>query len=167
LLLDIITTSPLVGVGPANYYFYTPLFPIMGWYVNFNSHNQYFDLVLQAGFLGLIAFLWFTASVARAAAHLRKQARDGFTKAFSTAVLAGMAGSLAAGFLADWILPFIYNLGIGGFRSSLLFWVFLGAAVAMKRIVDRQRSAEAAAVTPVPLFTVAERAPAAAAHGGR
>ena len=32
----------------------------------------------------------------------------------------------AAGMLGDWIVPFYYNAGVLGFRSSLLFWVFLG-----------------------------------------
>ena len=46
----------------------------------------------------------------------------------------GVASSLVAGLLADWIVPFVYNIGIVGFRSSLLFWFFVGGLVAMKRL---------------------------------
>jgi O-antigen ligase len=49
IVLEIIKASPLLGVGPANYYYYTPLYPILGFYVQFNSHNQYVDIVAQTG----------------------------------------------------------------------------------------------------------------------
>jgi hypothetical protein len=48
--------------------------------------------------------------------------------------VAGLAGSLVSGLLADWIIPFTYNIGVRGFRSSLLFWVFLGGLLALKRM---------------------------------
>ncbi|NMC78657.1 MAG: hypothetical protein GYA59_04775 [Chloroflexi bacterium] len=33
--------------------------------------------------------------------------------------------------LADWMLPFVYNIGFPGFQASLLVWLFLGGLVAM------------------------------------
>jgi O-antigen ligase len=134
--------SPLLGLGPANYYYYTSLFPIMGWYVRFNSHNQYLDLVLQTGIVGLGAFLWFAVEMFRLTLRLRREASDVFVKAYCAGVLGGIAGTLASGMLADWILPFIYNIGIGGFRSSLLFWVFLGGTLALKRIESSRTAAD-------------------------
>ena len=53
LLGGIIKINPLFGLGPANYYWYTPSSPILGYSVNFNSHNNYIDLVAQIGLLGL------------------------------------------------------------------------------------------------------------------
>jgi len=52
----------LLGVGPANYYHYTLINPIIGWYVKFNSHNNYLDLLAQTGILGLACFLWLPGS---------------------------------------------------------------------------------------------------------
>ena len=52
ILIEIIKVSPLFGLGPANYYWFTLLFPILGWYVRFNSHNQYVDIMAQSGILG-------------------------------------------------------------------------------------------------------------------
>ena len=61
ILLEIAKVNPVLGLGPANYYFYTPLFPILGYAISFNSHNNYIDLVAQTGVLGLACFLWFSA----------------------------------------------------------------------------------------------------------
>jgi hypothetical protein len=60
IVLEISKASPLLGLGFSNYYFYTPLFPIRGWYVSFNSHSQYVDLIAQVGFLGLFCFFGFS-----------------------------------------------------------------------------------------------------------
>jgi O-antigen ligase len=45
IMFKIIKISPIIGLGPANYYWYTPLFPILGYAVQFNSHNNYLDLL--------------------------------------------------------------------------------------------------------------------------
>jgi hypothetical protein len=138
---EIARVSPILGLGPANYYHYTPLFPILGWYVQFNSHNQYVDLIAQVGFFGLIAFFWFAAAVALLAWRLRTQAPDGFARAYIYGALAGLAGTLAAGMLADWVLPFVYNIGLRGFRSSVLVWFFLGGVVAIEQMIKSGRGA--------------------------
>ncbi len=65
LIGQIIKVSPVLGLGPANYYWYTPLFPIRGYAVQFNSHNQFVDLVAQIGLLGLSAFLWLLFEIGR------------------------------------------------------------------------------------------------------
>jgi hypothetical protein len=41
-----------------------------------------------------------------------------------------------AGMLGDWILPFFYNLGLYGFRSSMLGWLFLGGLVSLGQMVN-------------------------------
>jgi hypothetical protein len=125
--------SPIVGTGPANYYHYTANFPILGWYVQFFSHNNYQDLLLQTGVLGLLAFCWFAFEAARLILRLRTQVPSGFPMAYVIGALGGLAGSLAAGMLGDWIIPFYYNGGILGFRSSLLFWISLGGLLTLKR----------------------------------
>jgi hypothetical protein len=134
VMWQVIERSPWLGLGPANYYYYTVLFPILGWYVKFSSHNYYVDLIAQTGVVGLLAFAWFVVAVTRSALTLRRQVTGGFEHAYVVGVLGGIAGSLAAGMLADWIVPFAYNIGLSGFRSSLLLWVFLGGLVALRRL---------------------------------
>ena len=132
---EIIKVNPVLGLGPGNYYNYTLLFPILGWYVEFNSHNNYVDIVAQTGILGLICFIWFMVVTWRLGWRLRNEVpKDGFTQAFIYGTLGGLAGSIAAGMLGDWVLPFVYNIGIYGMRSSIYAWFFLGGLVAIDQM---------------------------------
>jgi hypothetical protein len=135
ILAEIIQRSPIFGLGPSNYYWYTSLYSIRGYYVQFNSHSQYVDLVAQLGIVGLVCFLWFAWGVGRLGWRLRIQAPEGFTQAYVYGALGGLAGTLVAGALGDWILPFVYNVGLGGTRASLLSWLFLGALVAIEGLL--------------------------------
>jgi hypothetical protein len=45
---------------------------------------------------------------------------------------------MVAGGLADWVLPFVYNIGLNGFRASILAWMFLGGLVSIEQIIRRQ-----------------------------
>ena len=136
---QIIKISPLMGLGFANYYWYTPLFPIRGYAVSFNSHNNYVDIVAQTGVLGLIFFLWFLWEVGRLGWQLREHVPSGFAQAYVYGALGILAGMAAAGMLGDWVLPFFYNLGLNGFRSSMLGWLFLGGLVSLELMVITQK----------------------------
>ncbi len=133
ILLQIVAKDPVLGLGPANYYHVTPLFPIRGYAVNFSSHNTYVDLVAQTGVIGLLCFAWLVWTIARAGWRLRARPSTGFTRAYAIGALGGLAGTLAAGALGDWVFPFVYNVTIAGLRASLPAWLFLGALVALGR----------------------------------
>jgi hypothetical protein len=135
VLWQVVERNPWLGLGPANYYHYTLQFPILGWYVRFNSHNQYLDLIAQVGVFGLLAFFWVVGETGRVAWRLHERPSSRFARAYAIGVLGGLTGSLVASALADWVVPFVYNIGIPGFRSSLLFWFFLGGTVALRRMM--------------------------------
>lgn len=137
ILAKILKANPVLGLGPANYYYYTPLYPILGWSVRFNSHNQYVDLIAQTGLLGLACFLWFAWEVGRLGWRLRTQMPEGFAQAYVYGAIGGLAGTLMAGMLADWVLPFVYNIGLTGFRASVLGWLFLGGLVSLEQFVQQ------------------------------
>jgi hypothetical protein len=139
IMAQIIKISPLSGLGFANYYWYTPLFPIRGYAVSFNSHNNYLDIVAQTGLLGLVCFLWLLWEVGRLGWRLRKHAPAGFAQAYVYGALGGLAGMVVAGMLGDWVLPFFYNVGLNGFRSSMLGWLFLGGLMSLEQMVIRQK----------------------------
>jgi hypothetical protein len=137
IVLELTRANPLLGLGMTNYYHYTPLIPIMGWYVEFNSHNQYIDLIAQTGLLGLICFFWFVAEIGRLGWQLRNRVTKGFAQAYVYGALGGLVGTLVAGGLGDWIIPFVYNVGLVGLRASLLGWLFLGGLVAIEQIYKK------------------------------
>jgi hypothetical protein len=144
VLWPLIEKSPLVGLGPSHYYYYTENLPILGWYVKFCSHNQYVDLVAQYGFLGLAAFCWLVLEITSTTLWLRPRVRTYFANSYLIGAVAGIGGTIVSGMLADWIIPFYYNIGIGGFRSSLLFWFFLGGVLTLRRMTldELEREAE-------------------------
>jgi hypothetical protein len=140
-LWQLIQHNPVLGFGPANYYFYTPLFSILGYYnLRFNSHNNYVDLVAQTGFLGLIAFFWFAISVGKYILSVRLRVPNGFARAYVISAFAAWVGTLVSGALGDWFLPFVYNIGFFGFRSSMLAWLFLGGVITLDRLSAKQSS---------------------------
>jgi hypothetical protein len=134
IILEMIKINPVLGFGPANYRWYTPLFPIRGWFVQFNSHSQYIDLIAQTGLLGLICFLWFFGMVGWVGWQLRERVPPGFAQAYVYGALGGLVGTLIAAALGDWVLPFFYNVTLSGFRASVLGWLFLGGLVALGQI---------------------------------
>ena len=93
VLGEIVRVNPILGLGPSNYYNYTPLFPILGYAVRFNSHNQYIDLIAQTGFLGLFMYLWLAFEVGRLSWRMIGRAAPGFEKAYVVGVLGGLAGT--------------------------------------------------------------------------
>jgi hypothetical protein len=139
IMAQIIKINPLLGLGFANYYWYTPLFPIRGYAVSFNSHNNYVDIVAQTGFVGLICLLLFFWLAGWLGWRLREQAPAGFAQAYAYGTLGGLAGMIVAGMMGDWVLPFFYNIGLTGFRSSMLGWLFLGGLVSLEQMVITQK----------------------------
>jgi hypothetical protein len=134
ILFQIIKVSPVWGLGFGNYYWYTPLFPIRGYAVSFNSHNNYVDIAAQTGIIGLACFLWLMWEACRLGWRLYKTVPDGFAQAFVVGALAGLAGTVVVAMLGDWVLPFVYNIGLNGFRGSMLAWLFLGGLVSLEQM---------------------------------
>jgi O-antigen ligase len=134
IVFEIVKVNPFLGLGPSNYYFYTPLFPILGYSVQFNSHNNYVDIIAQTGILGLLCFLWLAWEIGLLGWKLRERVPQGsFSSAYVYGALGGLAGSLAAAMLGDWLIPFVYNIGLAGFRASVLAWLFLGGLVVIEK----------------------------------
>jgi O-antigen ligase len=133
-MAEIIKVNPIFGLGMANYYWYTPLFPILGYRVSFNSHNNYIDIIAQTGLVGLICFLWFFGELWLFGWHIRNRVPEGFPRAYVMGSLAGIVGTLSLAALGDWVIPFVYNVGLEGFRASMFGFLFLGGLVAIANI---------------------------------
>lgn len=141
--------SWLLGLGPVNYMYY---FPMLGnssatlqhiferspfWAptstsIHVPSHNMYVDLLAQTGILGLSIFVAFELVALRFAWRLAHQLRPGFLRAYVYGVLCGCAALFIGSFsFADWLIPFVYNITIAGFRHSVYTWLLLGTLVAI------------------------------------
>jgi len=135
LNLQLVSRHPLFGVGPAGYAVY---------YVNYHpdearsTHNNYFDVLAQTGFVGLVIFLWLMGTMLHLGNRARRllRGRGNFEEAFANAALSGGFGALLAMMLGDWVLPFAYNQTITGFDNASYSWIFLGGVVALYHLLD-------------------------------
>ena len=144
-VIDVTMRNPITGLGPAAYRRYAAMEPLQYgrafWVVpRINSHNNYVDLFSQVGLVGLAFFLWFAVEVARLGYRLHSRYTTGFKAAYVNGVLAAGAGALVLMVFADWILPFVYNIGFPGFQASVLVWMFLGGLVALEGMEEKERS---------------------------
>ena len=144
-VLRMTVRDPILGLGPANYMYYwrDPTFASYSlertdwrawiqWGYTPPSHNMYVDIFAQTGLVGLAFFLWAIVALLRLAEQARQRLPGGFLGAYAHGVLAGLAAMLAASFaFADWLLPFVYNISIKGFRHSLYTWLLVGSIPAL------------------------------------
>lgn len=141
-VLSVALRNPITGLGPASYRPYAGVEPLkymdaLWLHPLINSHNNWVDLFAHTGLLGLGIFVWFAVTLGLYGWQLSRRYRDGFLGGYVATVLAAWVASLVLMLFADWILPFVYNVGFSGFQASLLVWLFLGGLVAVGEI-DKQ-----------------------------
>jgi hypothetical protein len=96
-----------------------------------SSHSNYLDILAQTGLLGSICFIWFLGALYVVARRARRRWRDGFEAGYANGALGGLVGMTVAMALGDWVIPFVYNLTMTGFRVSLHSWLILGGLAAL------------------------------------
>ena len=138
-VIEVTMRNPITGLGPAAYRPYADMKPLgyqRAYWVTpqINSHNNYVDLFAHGGILGLLLFFWFAWEIARLGLALRKRYAGDFAAGYVNGMLAAGAGALVIMLLADWILPFVYNIGFPGFQASVLVWLFMGGLVALENM---------------------------------
>jgi len=144
-VVEVTMRNPITGLGPASYRLYANVEPLqyhgaLWWNPQINSHNNYVDLFAHTGLLGLGFFLWFAAKLWILGWRLADRYQTGFIGGYVGGVAAAWVGSLVVMLLADWMLPFVYNIGFPGFQASLLVWSFLGGLVALENMDASQVS---------------------------
>ena len=125
---------PALGTGPAGYaVYYMSLYADSAF--SMSSHSNYVDVLLQTGFIGGVAFLWTLLALLVVGWRAIRCAPSGFAEGYAHGAFGGLVGVLVAMALGDWFIPFVYNVGIGGFRYTIHSWVFLGllASLAVPR----------------------------------
>jgi hypothetical protein len=140
---EVTMRNPITGLGPAAYRPYARMEPLPyrgAFWVspNVSSHNNYVDLFSHVGLLGLGLFMWFAIEVTLLGFRLRTRYTESFAAGYVNGLIAAWAGSLVLMLFADWILPFVYNIGFPGFQASVLIWLFLGGLVALENISEFQ-----------------------------
>ncbi len=156
-ILRMVSRSPLLGLGPANYKYYwntQGFIPqsrlVAGWDIwdtwGFTppSHNIFVDVFAQSGLVGLFFFLWGMGAAVWLVYRLSRRFLPGFTRAYVLGVLGSFVAMLVGSFFfADWLIPFVYNITITGFSHSVYSWVLLGSVLGLyQREKERLRGPE-------------------------
>jgi O-antigen ligase len=135
--------NPITGLGPAAYRPYGKVTALQYEHVFYSAvflsaHNNYVDLFAHQGIIGLGLFLWFMVELALRIVRLRKRYREGFAGGYINSMLAAWVSIMVIMALADWFLPFVYNIGFLGFQASILLWMFFGGVLAYERLAQTQ-----------------------------
>jgi hypothetical protein len=135
-VVSVTMRNPITGLGPAAYRPYANAKPLLyqaalWWNPQISSHNNYVDLFAHGGILGLALFFWFAVELGLLGLRTSDRQPPGFTSGYANGMTAAWVGSLVIMLLADWMLPFVYNIGFPGFQASILMWLFLGGLVAV------------------------------------
>lgn len=138
-VVSVTLRNPITGLGPASYRNYAGMKPLLyqralWFHPLINSHNNYVDLFAHTGIVGLALFFWFAWALFRLGWRLSARHSAGFIGGYVNSMTAAWVGCLVIMLLADWMLPFVYNIGFPGFPASLLVWLFLGGLVALEQI---------------------------------
>ncbi|MBN1875884.1 MAG: O-antigen ligase family protein [Anaerolineae bacterium] len=143
-VVSVTLRNPITGLGPASYRNYAGMSPLiyqraLWFHPKINSHNNYIDLFAHVGLLGLGLFLWFAVELFLLGLRLNERYQTGFIGGYVGGMTAAWVGSLVIMMLADWMLPFVYNIGYPGFQASLLVWLFLGGLVAIENMNNAEK----------------------------
>ena len=137
-VVELAMRNPITGLGPASYRAYGFMKPLVYehiiWQVpTISSHNNYIDIFAHTGLVGLGLFLWFVGRLLLLVGRLWSAFQSDFARAYIGGALAVTSSSLVLMLLADWFLPFVYNIGFAGFQASILSWMFLGGLLVYEK----------------------------------
>jgi O-antigen ligase len=159
-IVRITMTRPLWGIGPGNFYpYYSYRYALEYGTINVSSpHSNYFQILIEYGFLGLICFVWFIIACVRMLKNSLGLAKDNWQRTFLLGVNGHFAGMAVIAFLADYLIPTSANGGLATFSITVYTWLLLGVAASLRTHLLREKAAE----EPAPNAQVVPKAGAAA-----
>jgi len=114
--------SPLLGTGPGNFYFLTSATAVREAGPDFigSVHNNYLEVLVDSGLIGLAVFLCWLAAAFRALSRLERRLRPG--------LLPWGLGLAVAALFGDFLIAAPQNNGFATVHLSGLFWLLTGMA---------------------------------------
>ena len=139
----VVSAHWLFGTGPAGYAVY-----YMTYYRDDarSTHNNYLDILAQFGFAGMVTWLWLAVAGVIEGYRTCTRAPPGFLRAVAMVATGGWIGAQVSMFFGDWVLPFAYNQGVGGYKYTVYTWLFLGTILAIRRLTEREEQPAAPVV---------------------
>ena len=132
--LSIWQEAPFLGVGPGNSYIYMLQRAPIG-----TPHNQYLNILVEFGLLGLAGWLAFIVVAFRTGLRVYRRTTTPAHKTFVLGWLGMFAGLVVGGVTGDFMIHSIRNGGLELFSGYYLQWVLLGGVVTVDRL-ERSRA---------------------------
>jgi O-antigen ligase len=104
-------------------------------------HNQYVNILMELGVVGLACFLAFAFKAVRMGLKLLRTALNPMHETMALAWLGLFAGMLVGGMFGDFMIPSIRNGGLKLFSLFYVQWILLGLIVSMTAIERGYRAA--------------------------
>jgi len=126
--LNIIRDYPITGVGWEGFRKVYPRYklPETG-KVGCNAHNNFLDVAVDSGLLGLGIFLWFLVTIYKVGFHIFKKLEEKYLKG----VVWGFLGSFTAFLIAG-----LSQYNFGDSEVVMLFYFLLGMVMVIPRIKE-------------------------------
>ena len=134
--LSIWRDAPILGTGPGNSYLFLVRMRQIG-----TPHNQYLNILVEFGVIGLALWLWFLWTAAATGLRVYRATRIPEHRTFLLGWIGAFAGLTATGMLGDYMIHSIRNSGLELFSGYYLQWVLLGGLVSVARLEQRARVA--------------------------
>ncbi|WP_298402983.1 O-antigen ligase [uncultured Chloroflexus sp.] len=132
--LSIVKQHWLFGTGVAGYAPYN-----MTYYREDarSTHNNYFDILAQFGVVGFSIWIWFAIASLWYGWRTIQLAPPGILRTTAIVATSGWAAAQFSMMLGDWVLPFLYNQTVGGFKYTMHSWVFVGLLISIRQKIDK------------------------------
>ncbi|MFB0527077.1 MAG: O-antigen ligase family protein, partial [bacterium] len=127
--LRIIRDYPITGVGWEGFRVVYPEYkPAEGRQLACHAHNNFVDVAVDSGLLGLGIFIWLLVTVYKVGFHIFKELEDGYFKGIAWGFLGSFTAFLIAGLTQ-------YNFGDS--EVVMLFYFLLGMVMVIPRIAEK------------------------------
>lgn len=141
--IEIIKNHPVLGIGLGRYFDYSHYWQSSAhgrFHYYGSAHNDYLQMGVYMGIVGLGLFFWFIWAVGKEAISFYKSTEDDFYKSISLSFLAIFTGFLVGCLASESIFGSFENMGYQSISCKLYFWVLLGILIGMKNLEARFQS---------------------------
>jgi len=130
--LRIIRDYPITGIGWEGFRIVYPEYkPDEGRQLVSHAHNNFVDVAVDSGLLGLGIFIWLLVTIYKVGFHIFKELEDGYFKGIAWGFLGSLTAFLIAGLSQ-------YNFGDS--EVVMLFYFLLGMVMVIPRIVETKNA---------------------------
>lgn len=130
--LKIIRDYPITGLGWEGFRLVYPRYkPAEGRQLVSHAHNNFVDVAIDSGLLGLGIFIWLLVTIYKVGFHIFKELGDGYFKGIAWGFLGSLTAFLIAGLSQ-------YNFGDS--EVVMLFYFLLGMVMVIPRIVEAKNA---------------------------